>query len=538
MVDSSRSSIKLFAAILTAVALVATSALPMAAGEPPPAAFVPGEILIKLKPGASPAGADSLLAAYGLPAQAAVPALDVSKVTVAPGQEMATIARLEADPRVLYAELNYTAFALETRPNDLYFNPPYSRQWGLSKIQAPAAWDITTGESDIIIAVVDSGIDLDHPDLSCAGKLVSGYNYVSPGLPPDDDHGHGSHVAGIAAACTNNTTGVAGLAWGSRLMPVKALSSTGFGTYESVANGIIYAANHGADIINLSLGGIGDSDTLSDAIDLANSRGALVVAAAGNCGSGCTINGQVYYNPIIYPAAYPGTVAVAATDSGDNWASFSEHHPYVDVAAPGISIYSTVPAGYEYDTGTSMATPFVAGLAALIWSANPGLSRDQVRTVIQANADDLGTPGKDDYFGYGRINAWRALTSQVNLQTAPDQLTFIVDDVRAPIPAQASIDVSTDSPYVITWTASISPPVSWLAIAPPGSGNISAAAADNFTVVPIRSITYGTYSTSVVVTGTTSFGLILGPETTTARITYVPELHEVRLPVIFKNWGP
>jgi thermitase len=485
--------------------------------------YAPGEILVKFKSGVNQLDVQNLLAAQGTQILGAIQPIGVLKVAVRSGQEMDMIASLRGNPNVLYAEPNYIAYALETTPND----PGYGAQWGLSKIEAPGAWDIITGTSDVIIAIVDTGIDLDHPDLSCSGKLMSGYNFVSPGSSPDDDHypGHGTHVAGIAAACTNNATGVAGLAWGARLMPVKVLDSSGYGTYDQVAAGIVYATDQGADIINLSLGGSAGSSTLSDAVQYANSRGRLVVAATGNT-----------YGSVLYPAAYPAAMAVAATTSSDQHAPFSNYGPETDIAAPGVSIYSTLPGSYGSLDGTSMATPYVSGLAALIWSLDPDLPRDQVRDVIESSAEDLGTPGRDDLFGYGRINAWQALVSLVNLETSPAQVSFLIDDDSGPLPPTAAVQVTTASAEPITWTTSISPSVTWLAVLPPASGSVSAAASDSFTlVVPTHPSTYGTFDTTVIVTGATASGAVVGWATAQVRITYLSELYEYRFPIILKN---
>jgi thermitase len=544
-------NIKRFFPLLVALVIVTLAVLPVSAQAPvptttpPPADFdvpltgyVPGEILVKFKPNLNRLGAQATLADNGLQVAGAVQPIGVLKVAVEPGQELAAIDALERDPNVLYAEPNYIAIALDTIPND----SGYASQWGLPKIGAPSAWDITTASSNVVIAVVDTGIDLDHPDFSCPGKLLGGRNFVSPGSSPNDDHGHGTHVAGIAAACTNNVTGVAGVAWGARLMPVKVLDYRGSGTYEQVANGITYAADQGADVINLSLGGTGPNNTLSDAVEYARNRGSLVVAAAGNCGSGCWMGGQYYYNPLFYPAAYPATLAVAATGSNDNWASFSEHHPYVDVAAPGVSIYSTLIDGYGTMDGTSMATPFVSGLAALIWSLNPGLSPDQVRDIIQDTADDLqtppgeGGPGKDDYTGYGRINAGRALGTMVGLQTSPTQVSFLIDDDSGPFPSSVRVQVTTTSLEPIIWSTTISPAVNWLEIVPPASGSVSAAALGTFTLrVPTRPSGYGTYATTVIVTGTTASGSVVSRATTVVEIRYVSNLHQSRFPIIVRN---
>jgi thermitase len=502
----------------------------------PSGRFVPGEILVKFKPVVGQLSAQRALEARNLQVSGDIQSIGVLKVAVESGQELETIAALRQNPNVLYAEPNYIAYALDTIPND----PGYWSQWGLPKIGAPAAWDITTGSSDVTIAVVDTGIDLSHPDLSCLGKLTSGWDFVNNDATPNDDFGHGSHVAGIAAACTNNGIGVAGVAWGARLMPVKVLNAGGGGTYEQVAVGITYAADHGADIVNLSLGGTDESSALMDAVQYAYDHGVLVVAAAGNCADGNPYSpcyGLI--NPIIYPAAYATTLAVAATDSNDNWASFSEHHPYVDVAAPGVSIYSTwKDDGYASLQGTSMATPYVAGLAALIWSFDPSLTHDQVRTIIQSTADDLGAPGKDDYFGYGRINAGHALESLVSLQISPDQTGFLVDDDSGPFPASKVIEITTTSHNAINWTASVSPSVSWLSVAPPASGTVSAASAASFTLVASRPAAYGIYNTQVIVIGTTPSGGTIGPEIIQVHISYVPDLYEIGFPAIFKNYAP
>jgi len=212
-------------------------------------------------------------------------------------------------------------------------------------------------------------------------------------------------------------------------MPVKVLDSGGNGYMDDVIAGIEYAADHGARVLNLSLGSITNSSALQDAVNYARNRGATVVAAAGNCGSGCLIGSQYYYNPYMYPASCQNVVGVAATTSTDGWASFSEHNTYVDVSAPGVGIYSTIPNGYGYKDGTSMATPFVSGLAALVLSRWPDYTPSQVETALFNNADDLtaypGSSGRDNYFGYGRINAFQTLlygaetgSSSLETQTA------------------------------------------------------------------------------------------------------------------------
>ncbi|MDP3955038.1 MAG: S8 family peptidase, partial [bacterium] len=274
----------------------------------------------------------------------------------------------ERNPLVEYAELNYKAYALEI-PNDSYF----SNQWGMVKVQAPQAFDISHGLSAVKIAIVDTGIDNNHEDF--AEKIVARVNFT--GSPSDDDiYGHGTHVAGIAAAITNNNLGVAGLGFEASLMSVKVLDDTGSGYYSWVANGINWAADNGAKVINLSLGGSSSSTTLQNAVNYAWSKGVVLACAAGNNGN----------TSRVYPGYYVNCMATAATNSNDQKASWSSYGSWVDVAAPGDNIFSTMPnhsnaigiLNYGYLSGTSMATPHVAGLAGLLFGYNFNLTNTQV----------------------------------------------------------------------------------------------------------------------------------------------------------------
>lgn len=531
-------------AFVTAIILVVTSLLVPSglAQEPPPPvqppAFAPGELLVKFKPGISALSAQGSLNTAGLQPLEVFPQGNVIRLEVPPGQELAKMAELMARGDVEVAEPNYIAYALDTLPNDSF----YSNQWGLTKIGAPAAWDITTGGSNVVIAVVDTGIDLSHPDFSCSGKLLPGWDFVHDSGFPDDDHGHGSHVAGIAAACANNGAGITGLAWGARLLPVKVLDSLGNGYYSNVAEGIRYAADQGARIINLSLGGPSTSVILEDAIQYAYNRGALVVAAAGNCAVGGWGCGSTL-NPIFYPAAYPTVLAVAATDENDNRASFSEYHPYVAVAAPGLDIYSTFKDGeYTSLSGTSMATPYVSGLAALIWSLDPSSSRDQVRSVMETTADDLGSPGKDDYFGYGRINARRALAqlTSISLQDSSGRdltqsgVSFVASAQEGPFPASFNVLVTTHSTNAINWTVTVPPEATWLQVVPLTSNITSSGTPGQFTLVATRPGSFGAHSVVVTVTGSNSSGTLLGTASVTVQIIYVSEFENVYMPLIVK----
>jgi subtilisin family serine protease len=352
-------------------------------------------------------------------------------------------ASLSRTPLVEFAELDYIVHATIT-PND----PDYSWQWGLPKIQAPEAWNESTGGPEVIIAIVDTGVDLNHPDLN--DKILPGRDFVNGDYIAQDDHGHGTHVAGIAAAETNNGLGVAGVSWGALILPIKVLNQNGDGYYSDVARGVRYACNHGAKVINLSLGGSSPSQTLEDALEDVAQQGCLVTAAAGNDGENDDVD---------YPARYAETIAVAATNNSDLRASFSDYGPEVDVAAPGVSIYSTfwTPSShtYGYKDGTSMSTAYVSGLAAVVWSFCPELSAGQVRAVIEVTAKDLGDPGWDDEFGHGRIDAAAAVAQAGPppvLAVDQDRLIFLADATHGPWPQ--TLLVSNDAPCRwLDWSA-------------------------------------------------------------------------------------
>ncbi|MCL4458475.1 MAG: S8 family serine peptidase [Chloroflexi bacterium] len=399
--------------------------------EPPPGTFVPGRIIVKFNPQANQVAQTILGMMYGLSRQETIPAIGADIYTVTPGEEKQIAKALTAYTTVQYAEPDYTLHISRT-PNDPLFA---SYQWNLRKIGAEAAWDINQGSSDITVAILDSGIDLGHPDLQA--KIVPGYDFVNDDSNPSDDNGHGTHVAGIVAASTNNGVGIAGLSWGAKIMPIKVIDANGEGSTSNLEKGIIWAADHGAKIINMSLGGETSSppSSLQEAINYAYQKGCLLVAAAGNNGS----------STLFYPASLEHVISVAATDQNDARAYFSQYNAYVDVAAPGVGIASTFPcsmASYPYalGSGTSQAAPHVAGLAALVWSVNPNLSNDQVEQIIENTADDLGPSGRDDYYGAGRINAYRALIEA-------QKTASIIVQVDTPAPGSsvwraASINIS------------------------------------------------------------------------------------------------
>ena len=391
---------KTIIALVVAVLLISSFSTIASAAPPdnqaPVSDFSQERILVKFQPNVSLPEAAEIHRQLGGQVKETIPGIGVQVITVPKGQAKAKAKAYGLNARVLYAEPDFVAQAMGS-PDD----PGFVKQWGMVKVEAAQAWEVTAGSPSVNIAILDTGIDLDHPDL--ANKIMSNANFGSSPTV-DDIHGHGTHVAGIAAAMTNNGIGVAGVGCNSTLMNVKVLGDNGSGTYSSVASGIIWAADNGAELINMSLGGSAASSTLEDAINYAWSNGVIVVAAAGNSGS----------TTPMYPAYYANCMAVAATDYNDARASFSNYGDWVDVAAPGASIYSTLRnSGYGYMSGTSMASPHVAGLAALVFTAvsdtdGDGKLNDEVRSQIEGTCDDVGVSG----IGYGRINAAQAVGSE------------------------------------------------------------------------------------------------------------------------------
>jgi subtilisin family serine protease len=303
------------------------------------------------------------------------------------------ISELQKNPLVEYASPNYYVTAF-TVPND----PHYTSQWHLQRIAAPHGWDVTTGDSSMVISILDTGLDPDHAEFSA--RTIPGYDFVNDDPEPEDDNGHGTHVTGIAGAATNNSIGIAGTDWQAKVMPLKVLNAQGIGTTFDVCEGIYYAADLGADIINLSLGGYEPSSAYDDAVNYAHASGCIVIAAAGNDNT----------NQPVYPGACAHVICVSATNKTDQKASFSNYGTYIDLAAPGVAILSTLPQNqYTYYNGTSMAAPLVSGLAALLCAQNPLFGPAEIESLLFNYADDLGEPGWDEYYGYGRINVFKSL---------------------------------------------------------------------------------------------------------------------------------
>jgi thermitase len=383
-------------------------------------------IMVRFRPGLAPELEEGLLASYQFRDIRRIPRLGYYGARLPEGlalMDALTMLRLNED--IAYAGPDHRT-RLAVAPNDTFFltyqynlynhavvldisSDIHPRTKAGADVKAMTAWEETEGDPEVIIAVLDTGVDMTHPEL--VNKVVSsGRDFVNGDMDATDDNSHGTHVAGVAAAETNNGEGIAGVAWNCRILPVKVMDADGNGYYSDLIDGLIWATDNGARVINLSLGGDYDDPALKDACQYAFNMGVVIAAAAGNDGG-----------PVMYPAAYDDYVlAVSATDYEDEWASFSNFGPEVDVAAPGVYILGPVPqwyAGpdflpYAFGSGTSASSPHVAGLAALLISDKPWLKPSEVMNIVRYTADDVNVAsfaGKDDYIGYGRINMERAL---------------------------------------------------------------------------------------------------------------------------------
>ena len=457
--------------------LVAALAVDTAGASPPEFATargleVPDELLVGFHAGVADAQAYER---HGGVRLGQIGTLPIHRVRVPAGALEAVEAALAGHPDVRFVERNRLhPITAAVSAND----PQFEHAWHLQRISAPLAWALTVGKPEVVIAIIDTGVEGTHPDL--ASKMVPGYNFYSNNTNTADVHGHGTRVAGVAAAIGNNLLGVTGVSWKSRIMPIRVTNSSGYATTSDIADGINYAVAHGARVINMSLDGVVGSTTIRNAAQYANSRGVVVVAGAGNCS--CV---ESY-------ADTPYIISVSALDQSDQIAPFSSRGNYVDVSAPGWYIWTTtLNGGYVTMGGTSMASPQVSGVAALMLSANPGLAASQVESLIQANADNLGPSGWDQSYGWGRVNAYRAVLAAVG-----------------------SLPADSTNP-----TVSISAPSAGAVVS--GTVTVSVSASDNVGVSRVELYVDGAlYATDVLAPYAFSWntsGLVNGNHTLTAR---------------------
>ncbi|CCQ47166.1 subtilisin BPN' [Pseudarthrobacter siccitolerans] len=410
---------KLVLAGLTALVMVVGALLGavVPGNAAPGPSITAGQILVKFRDNAA---APAVLRPHGLSDGPGVGSTGAHLIKVPAGKELQLVEALSRNPSVEYAEPDYV---VTPATNDTYFpsqyalentGQPFTNTDGKIPISAGAvdadvdaveAWNVTTG-GGIRVAVLDSGVATDNADIN--PQVVARANFTTS-RNNEDNYGHGTHVAGIVAAFADNSIGVAGVCPGCTILAGKVLSDTGMGSSSGLANGINWAVKSGAKIINMSLA-VGASTTLQTAVNNAWNANVLLVAAAGNGNS----------TTMMYPGAYTNVIAVGATNNRDEKASFSTYGTWVDVAAPGVSVYSTFPnhrfvlareynrsQGYDIGSGTSMSSPIVAAVAALAWSTNPGWTNSDVRAKVEATTDPVGVIGVD--WAHGRVNAYNAV---------------------------------------------------------------------------------------------------------------------------------
>jgi subtilisin family serine protease len=394
-----------------------------------PKKWAEGHILVQPRAGLSEAEFDGVLKKNGGKRLGKLRKLGVHMIQVPPQAEEKIAAALAKHPWVEFAEVD-----MAVEPIGVPDDPRYGSQWFLPKIQAPEAWDYATG-AGVVVAVLDTGVDGNHPDL--AGKMVPGWNAYDGNSNSADVHGHGTWVAGVVAAETNNGIGVAGVAADALIMPVRISQPDGFAYWSTVASGLSWAADHGAQVANISYNNVSGSSSVQSAARYLRRKGGLTVVAAGNSG------GQVNISES------PDLITAAATTSNDARAGYSSYGEYVDVAAPGSGILTTSRGGgYSSVSGTSFASPCTAGVIALVMGANPRLSPSEVETILFETTEDKGNLGWDMYYGHGRVDALAAvqLAQQTSASDTVAPSVTIVSPRSGTVSQLVSVDVqATDN---------------------------------------------------------------------------------------------
>lgn len=388
--------------------------------------YLKGRVLVKAKGGVDDKGLDKELAAHGGRRIGRLKQIGVDIVELpAQANEAAVAKALSKNPRIKFAELDVVV-APRATTND----PNLSSEWHLPRIGAPVAWDTARG-AGVIIAILDTGVNAAHPDL--ASQIVPGWNVYDNTADTADVYGHGTPVAGTAAGVGNNAIGVAGVAWAARIMPVRIARPDGLASLSAMASGIVWAADHGARVANISYEGAGSS-TVATAAEYMRSKGGVVVIAAGNTAAQTS-----------YPASASYTV-VSATDTADNLTSWSSYGASVDIAAPGTGIVTTaLGGGYASESGTSFSAPIVSGVYALMLSANPRLGAADLDRALFGTALDRGVAGFDMQYGYGRVDAGRAVIAalqSVAIDTTGPQVSVVSPTSGARLSGVTAIDVS------------------------------------------------------------------------------------------------
>lgn len=383
-----------------------------------------GRLLVAPRAGLPPGQLEKALRQVNGRSATHIKPLNVHVVELPVGaDEVSAMRELRKNRSFKYVELDMAVAAAAT-----VTDPAYGSSWALPKIQAPTAWDSTNGNG-VTIAILDTGLDAVHPDL--VANVVPGWNVYDNNSNTADVNGHGTWVAGVAAMAANNATGSAGVAWGAEIMPIRIADANAYAYWSTVAQGIYWAADNGAQVVNISYNGVSGSSTVQSAAQYLRGKGGVVIVAAGNSGGLESI------------AANDSLLTVAATDQNDVRASFSSYGAYVDLSAPGVSLYTTtVGGGFANASGTSFSSPVVAATAALMLSANPKLAPADVDRILKATARDLGTAGYDQYYGSGRVNAASAVQSAKQTVAADTQAPTV--SIASPTGGQVSGVVPVD----------------------------------------------------------------------------------------------
>jgi len=441
--------------------------------------------------------------------------------------ETAVAQQLARNPHLKFAELDRKA-PLALASNDPYFGS----EWHVAKMGVPSAWDLSQG-SGVVVAILDTGVDGTHPDLS--SRMVAGWNFYDNNSNTADVYGHGTAVAGTAAATTNNATGVAGIAGQAKIMPLRISDTSGVGYWSMIAQAINYAANNGARVASISYSNLLQSSSILSAAQYMKSKGGLVVIAAGNNG----------VNENLTPST--SVIPVSATDQNDQITSWSSYGSFVAVSAPGIGIWTTNRGGgYGSWWGTSFSTPATAGTIALMMAAKPGLTGSQVESLLYSTATDLGAGGRDIYYGYGRINADAAVRAAAGSATgdttppaasigAPIAGSIVSGLVAVNVNASDNVGVTkvelrvngtlvatdTGSPYAFSWdsTKVANGTVNLQAVAYDAAGNAGSSATTTVTVSNGTPTPMDTTPPIVAIVSPSNGGTVSGTVTVSANAT-------------------
>ncbi|HKP46531.1 MAG TPA: S8 family serine peptidase [Pyrinomonadaceae bacterium] len=432
--------------------------------------FVRGRLLVKFNDNIGRDHARQVIAALGARDADEIPNIGVHILDLPYGaSEQAFMNAFHGRPEVEFAELDRIVQPAEVVPNDPWYG---SWQWHLSKISASSAWAQSTGSPEVTIAILDTGVDTTHPDL--VNKLVPGWNVYDNNSVAADVNGHGTNVAGAAAAQTDNGLGVAAVCWACKIMPVRISDAVGNASYSAMASGLDWAANHGARVANISYIASG-SATVRSAAQYFQSKGGVVTSSAGN------------YSTFDSAGDNPYILTISASDINDAPSSFSNYGNNIDVAAPEGGYTTAKGGGYAYAGGTSFASPVVAGLVALVFSVNPTLTPAQVQDLVRQNADDLGPAGWDIHYGWGRVNAAATLCAANGGTCTPPTPTPSPTPVPSPSATPLPTPLPTPAPTPMPIADTTAPSVS---ITSPVNGakvsanvSVSVRATDNVSVV-------------------------------------------------------